>query len=97
MPPLDIDQKSSIWDQLLPNDKAIDIVTEEVWEFASKAKNYSFFNLHINVSSRFTEHRFLESTLELLQQFYLQTKSIAHDYNVFPGDQLKFCLRCLRG
>jgi hypothetical protein len=28
---------------------------------------------------RFTEHRFLESTLELLQQFYIQVESIAHD------------------
>jgi hypothetical protein len=28
-PPLDIDQISSIWDQLLPNNKAMDTVTEE--------------------------------------------------------------------
>jgi hypothetical protein len=35
---------------------------------------------------RFMEYGFLESTLELLQQFYLQTKSIAHDCKVFPGD-----------
>jgi hypothetical protein len=41
----------------------------------------------------FTEHRFLESTLELLQQFYIQVKSIAHDYKVFPGDQMKFSLK----
>jgi hypothetical protein len=44
---------------------------------------------------RFMEHRFLESTLELLQQFYLQVESIEHDYKVFPGDHLKFCLKCL--
>jgi hypothetical protein len=44
----------------------------------------------------FTEHRFLESTLELLQQFYFQVESIAHDYKVFPGDQSKFSLKCLR-
>jgi hypothetical protein len=43
----------------------------------------------------FMEHRFLESTLELLQQFYLQVESIAHDYKVFPGDQSKFSLKCL--
>jgi hypothetical protein len=34
--------------------------------------------------------------LELLQQFYLQVKSIALDYQVFPGDQSKFSLICLR-
>jgi hypothetical protein len=43
----------------------------------------------------FVEHRFIESTLELLQQFYLQVKSIALDYKVFPGDQSKFSLNCL--
>jgi hypothetical protein len=44
---------------------------------------------------RFMEHRFFESILELLQQFYLQVESIAHDYKVFPGDQSKFSLKCL--
>jgi hypothetical protein len=33
--------------------------------------------------SHFTEHRFLESTLELLQQFYIQVESISHDFKVF--------------
>jgi hypothetical protein len=45
---------------------------------------------------RFMEHRFLESTLELLQQFYIQVKSIAHDYKVFPGDQSTFSLKYFR-
>jgi hypothetical protein len=84
MPQLDIDQISSVWDQLLPNPKAMVTVTEETWKLASKA-----------TIKRFTEHRFLESTLELLQHFHLQTESIAHDYKVFPGDQSKFCLKCL--
>ncbi len=44
----------------------------------------------------FMEHRFLESTLELPQQFHLQVESIAHDFKVFPGDQSKFSLKCLR-
>jgi hypothetical protein len=95
MPPLDIDQISSIWDQLLPNQKAMDTVTEEVWEFASKATVIPFSIFTSMFHQRFMEHRFLESTLELLQQFYLQTKSIAQDYKVFPGYQSKFCLRCL--
>ncbi len=44
---------------------------------------------------RFMEHRFLEPTLELLQQFYIQVESIAHDFKVSPGDQSKFSLKCL--
>jgi len=85
-PPLDIDQISSIWDQLLTNDKAMDTVTEEVQEFASKATIIPFSIFMSMFHQRFMEHRFLESTLELLQQLYLQTKSIAQDYKVFPGD-----------
>jgi hypothetical protein len=36
-PPLDIDQISSIWDQILPNPKTMHTATVEVWGFASKA------------------------------------------------------------
>ncbi len=69
MPQLDIDQISSIWDHLLTYDKAVDTVTEEVWEFASKATIIPFSIFTSMFHQRFTEHRFLESTLELLQQF----------------------------
>jgi hypothetical protein len=61
----------------------------------NQSNNYTFFYLHINVLSVFQEIRFLESTLELLQQFYLQTKSIAQGYKLFHGDLLKFSLKCL--
>jgi hypothetical protein len=93
--PLDIDQISSIWDQILPNPKTRDNVIEEVWEIARKATIIPFSICTSMFHQCFTEHRFLESTLELLQQFYLQVKSIAHDCTVFPGDQLKFSLNCL--
>jgi hypothetical protein len=93
--PLDIEQISSIWDQLLGTKKRIDTVTEEVWEFANKATIIPFLIFTSMFHQHFKEYRFLESTLELLQQFYRQTKSIAQDYKVFPGDQSKFCLKCL--
>jgi hypothetical protein len=94
MPPLDIDQISSIWDQILPNPKTNDNVIEEVWEIARKAIIIPVSIFTSMFHQCFAEHRFLESTLELLQQFYLQVESIAHDYKVFPGDQLKFSLNC---
>jgi hypothetical protein len=53
MPPLDIDQISSIWDQILPNPKTMVTVAGEVWEFARKATIIPFFNLQVNVSSAF--------------------------------------------
>ncbi len=95
MPPLDIDQISSIWDQILCNPKTLVIVAEEVWECARKVTIIPFSIFMSMFHQHFTEHRFIESTLELLQQFYLQVESIAHDYKVFPGDQSKFSLKCL--
>jgi hypothetical protein len=94
-PPLDIDQISSIWDQILPNLKTMFTVTEEIWESASKATIIPFSIFTSMFHQHFKEHRFLESTLELLQKFYLQTELTAQDYKVFSGDQSKFCLRCL--
>jgi hypothetical protein len=94
-PPLDIDQISSIWDQVLCNPKMMVTVAEEVWEFARKATIIPFSIFTSMFHQRFVEHRFLESTLELLQQFYLQVEYIAHYYKVFPGDQSKFSLNCL--
>ncbi len=95
MPPLDINQITPIWDQILPNSKTMDTVTEEVWEFASKATIIPLSIVTSMFHQRFMEHRFLESSMELLQQFYLPVESITHDYKVFPGVQLKFCLKCL--
>jgi hypothetical protein len=94
--PLDIDQISSIWDQILCNPKAMVTVAEEVWECARKVAIIPFSIFTSMFHQRFLDHRFLESTLELLQQFYLQVESIALDYKGFPGDQSKFTLICLR-
>jgi hypothetical protein len=95
MPTLDIDQISSIWDQILCNPKTMVTVAEEVWECARKVTIIPFSIFTSMFHKCFPEHRFLESTLELLQQFYLQVKSIALDYKVFSRYQLKFSLICL--
>jgi hypothetical protein len=81
-PPLDIDQISSIWDQILPIPKTMDTVTGEVWEFASKATIISFSIFISMFHQHLMEHRFLESTLELLQQFYLKLNQL-HMNRVF--------------
>jgi hypothetical protein len=45
---------------------------------------------------RFLKHRYLKSTLELLQQFYILMEYYITKFNVFPGDLNQFCLRCAR-
>ncbi len=70
-------------------------VAEELWKCARKVPIIHFLIFMSMFHQRFMEHRFLESIFELLQQFYIQVESIAHDYKVFPGDQSKFSLKYL--
>jgi hypothetical protein len=74
----------------------MDIVTDDVWGFATTATIIPFSIFTSMFHQCFKKYRFLESTLELIQQFYLQTDSIAQDYKLFSGDLLKFYLKCLR-
>jgi hypothetical protein len=48
------------------------------------------------MSQHFGKLKFLESTLELLQQFKLQMISSSDVFSIFPGDCLKFSLKCTR-
>jgi hypothetical protein len=76
-PPLDIDRISSIWDQILKNSKTRIQVAEELWELARRASIIPFSIFTSMFHQCFPEHRFLELTLELLQQFYIQVESVA--------------------
>jgi hypothetical protein len=42
---------------------------------------------------RFNRHKFLESTLEIFQQFYI---AIDEQYHLFPGDQYQYSVKCMR-
>jgi hypothetical protein len=72
----------------------MDTVTDDVWGFAIDATIILFSIFTSMFHQHFKKYRFLESTLKLLQQFYLQMESILQDYKLFPGDLLKFCLKC---
>jgi hypothetical protein len=45
---------------------------------------------------RFQKYSMLESTLEILQQFYIQMETEPHDFLLFPGDFSLNTLRCMR-
>jgi hypothetical protein len=45
---------------------------------------------------RFEKHSMLESTLEILQQFYIQMENEPHELAIFPGDLSTYILRCIR-
>jgi hypothetical protein len=45
---------------------------------------------------RFEKHSMLESTLEMLQQIYIQMEIEPDDFHLFPGDSSLYTLRCVR-
>ena len=45
---------------------------------------------------KFTWHIFLESTLEILQQFYIAIEKCDEQYRLFPGDQYQYSMKCMR-
>jgi hypothetical protein len=45
---------------------------------------------------RFSKHVYLESTLEILQQFNIEMNSDHERYCIFPGDLCKCTLKCVR-
>ena len=45
---------------------------------------------------RFSKHDYLESTLEILQQFYIKMHSDHNFYCLIPGDLCKYTLKCVR-
>jgi hypothetical protein len=61
--------------------------------FATQTPLSIFTNLF---HQRFEKHSMLESTLEILQQFYIQMETVPDDFHLFPGDLSTYTLRCIR-
>jgi hypothetical protein len=45
---------------------------------------------------RFNQHQFLESTLEILQQFYIAIEKCDKQYHLFPKDQYQYSVKFMR-
>jgi hypothetical protein len=72
-------------------------------QFIKKIVDIALFATQIPLSifttlfhQRFEKHSMLESTLEILQQFYIQIESESDDLYMFPGDLSTYTLRCKR-
>jgi hypothetical protein len=83
--------------------------TFDIWNEKSKhhltdeVVNIAVFTTQIPLSiftnlfhQRFEKHSMLESTLEILQQFYIQMVTEPEDFLLFPGDLSLYTLRCIR-
>jgi hypothetical protein len=61
--------------------------------FATQIPLFIFTNLF---KQKFEKHSMLESTLEILQQFYIQMETQSEEFHLFGGDLSTYTLQCKR-
>jgi hypothetical protein len=90
-------QRPSYFDQFLAT--RTKLVSEMLSFLAKKANKATVLPFLIFTSlfhQRFPKHRFLESTLELLQQYYIAIKECVDTYKMSPGNQYLLSMKCMR-
>ena len=92
---LDTQQISFMWDQHLENSKTKETVVQQLMKIGNSATVIPFSIFTEMMCQHFAKLKFLESSLELLQQFQLELVSISDEFTIFPGDRSK-CLKCNR-
>jgi hypothetical protein len=80
-----------MWNQKIKHQFIEDI--GDIALFATQIPLSIFTNLF---HQRFEKKSMLESTLEILQQFYIQMESEQHEFSIYPGDISTYMLRCIR-
>jgi hypothetical protein len=81
-----------MFDQHLWNEKSKHHFIDEIVDialFATQVPLSIFTNLF---HQRFEKHSMLESTLEILQQFYIQMETEPDDFYLLPGDLSTYTL-----
>jgi hypothetical protein len=78
--------KGEMFDQHVWNEKIKHCHIDEVADIYLSATQI-LLSIFTNLfHKRFEKHSMLESTLEILQQFYIQMETEPHDFLLFPGD-----------
>ncbi len=88
--------KGEICDQHLLYEQSKDHFIDDIVDialFATQIPLSIFTNLF---HQRFQKHPMLESTLEILQQFYIQVETQSDEFHLFGGDLSTYMLRCKR-
>ncbi len=88
--------KGEIFDQQMSNQKIKHQFIEDIGDialFATQIPLSIFTNLF---HQRFEKKSMLESSLEILQQFYIQMGSEPHEFSINPEDLSTYTLRCIR-
>jgi hypothetical protein len=93
-PDLDKGYLSSMWDQHLENKETKSKIWNKLAKIATSATSIPYSIFTTMMCQHFGKLKFLESTLELLQQFTLEMISSSDEFLIFPGDGSKFSLKC---
>ncbi len=88
--------EDEVFDQHVWNEKSKHHLINEIVDIALSGTQISLSILTNLFHMRFEKHSMLESTLEILQQFYVQMETEPHDFLLFPGDSSLHTLRCMR-
>ncbi len=88
--------KGKIVDQHLLNEKFSNQFVTEIVDIALDATQIPLSIFTNLFHQKFEKYSILESTLEILQQFYIQMESEPDEMYCFPGDLSTYMLRCKR-
>jgi hypothetical protein len=88
--------EGKMFDQHAWNEKSKHCFIDEMVDFALSATQIPLSIFTNLFHQRFEKHSMLESTLAILQQFYIQMETEPHDFLLFPGDYSLYTSRCMR-
>jgi hypothetical protein len=88
--------EGKVFDQHVWNEKRKHPLINEIVDIALSAAQIPLSIFTNLFHKMFEKHSMLESTLEILQQFYIQMETEPHDFLLFPGDSSLYTLSCIR-
>ncbi len=88
--------KDKIFDQRMLHQKSKFQFIDKIMGIALFATQIPLYIFTNSFKQRFEKHLMLESTLEILKQFYIQMETQSYEFHLFAGDLSTYTLRCKR-
>jgi hypothetical protein len=87
--------RENTFDEYMKTSEKKEVIMKSVLEIAVSATTIPLSIFTNLFHQRFSKHDYLESTLEMLQQFYIKMNSDHNYYCLLPGDLCKYTLKCV--
>jgi hypothetical protein len=88
--------RENTFDEYMKTTEKKKVILKSVLEIAVSATTIPLSIFTNLFHQRFSKHHYLESTLEIFQQFYIKMHSDHNYYCLLPGDLCKYTLKCVR-